>query len=681
MILSKKILGIFQSVLFIGVLLSNVGFASNKIALNYDSSTGTEIDFKVVREIALDEGQYLWGKVAIGPLIPLCDMDGNIYAYDVPYKIGDDKFPTSQEIIDSIDYYKTLILKAEKQDNEELIKKRWGNEDYMTVMIGGRYDVFPILEFHEGLPEYYTRLAEAKEKASKVLESKNPVLERIYYKGYLEKWFMFCSNGKTVYINTYSLKIYESLKKSVDGDNVNDFSDMWTYRYSQVDTLDTIAETKGTTTVTIEGVPFYEWHSGCSPTAAAMVLGYWDNNGYPNLIDGYHSWWNNPDDFIEELAQAMGTNNGSTIPFFIDEGIEEVTSDRGYNFDSQESNIGIYTTIGTTNSHWHYIKNQIDAGHPLVWSVGGYDEPDYGQEEIDHSVAVAGYKKVTESRWYWLHDAWWCYALVHNTWDYQASYWLILKSDELTGTFYYPEYYTDLCTRVTLPGISPPVPEPLYVGINGPISLDDGESGTFYACTYGGSETYTNYKWWRRNDGSGVPPKATGNFETDDIVPKAPPVGFWIHNSCWDGKASITTGASFDFSLKCEVTDSDNNTATDIHSVIVGGFLLSKKQRDNKANINIPPTEVTLSGNYPNPFNPTTSIKFGLPDAMPVEISIYSITGKKVSTLINQELSAGYYQVNWDGTGKSGNKVPSGIYIYTLKAGSKRLTSKMLFAK
>jgi len=40
--------------------LSNVGFASNKIALNYDSSTGTEIDFKIVREIALDEGQYLW---------------------------------------------------------------------------------------------------------------------------------------------------------------------------------------------------------------------------------------------------------------------------------------------------------------------------------------------------------------------------------------------------------------------------------------------------------------------------------------------------------------------------------------------------------------------------------------------------------------------------------------------
>jgi len=120
-----------------------MGFASNIVALNYDSSTGTEIDFKVLREIALDEGQYLWGQVSIGPLIPLCDMNGNIYAYDVPYKMGVGKFPYSQEIIDNIDYYKTLLQKTERQDNEELIKKRWGNDDYMTIMIGERYDVFP----------------------------------------------------------------------------------------------------------------------------------------------------------------------------------------------------------------------------------------------------------------------------------------------------------------------------------------------------------------------------------------------------------------------------------------------------------------------------------------------------------------------------------------------------------
>ncbi len=669
MILCKKMFGKVQHVSFIIFLLGNMGFASNIVALNYDSSTGTEIDFKVIREISIDEGQYLWGQVAIGPLIPLCDMNGNIYAYDVPYKMGVGKFPDSQEIIDNIDYYKTLLQKTERQDNEELIKKRWGNDDYMTIMIGGRYDIFPILEFHEGLPEYYTRLSEAKEKAAKVLESENPILERIYYKGYLEKWFMFRSNGKTVYINTYSLKTYDSLKKSTNRDSVIDFSDMWDYRYSQVDTLDTVAESKGTTTVTIEGVPFYLWHSGCSPTAAAMVLGYWDNNGYPNIIEGPL------EDFIEELAQAMGTSNGSTIPFFIDDGIEEVTDDRGYNFDSQESNIGIYTTIGTTNSHWHYIKNQIDAGHPLVWSVGGYDDPDYNQGEIDHSVAVAGYKKVTESRWYWLHDAWWCYALVHNTWNYQASYWLILKRDELTGTFYYPEFYTDLCTRVTPPGVTPPAPEPLYVGISGPTSLYDNEVGTFYACTYGGSETYTNYQWWYRNDEGTVP------IDKSDSGAKLPPVNKWLYLADREGQQSITFGPSYNFSLKCVVTDSDNNTAMDIHSVIVNDSKkLSKPAPSVAVVVNIP-EKLVLSDNYPNPFNPVTTINFGLPESQSVKLIVYSINGQRIRTLVSNRLLAGYHSIQWDGTNDSGKQLATGVYIYELKAGSERIIKKMLFVK
>ena len=108
MILCKKILGVIREVFFISLLLSNFLFAANRINLKYTSSTGTEIAFKVVRKIALDEAQYLWGKVAIGPLVPLCDMDGSIYAYDVPYRIAADKFPNSQKIFNNIENYKTL---------------------------------------------------------------------------------------------------------------------------------------------------------------------------------------------------------------------------------------------------------------------------------------------------------------------------------------------------------------------------------------------------------------------------------------------------------------------------------------------------------------------------------------------------------------------------------------------
>lgn len=165
------------------------------------------------------------------------------------------------------------------------------------------------------------------------------------------------------------------------------------------------------------------------------------------------------------------------------------------------------------------------------------------------------------------------------------------------------------------------------------------------------------------------------------IAPNAPPPGEWIYLSWKEGQQTITMGPSFVFSFKCEVTDSDNNTATDIHSVIVGGPSLSKEQQNNAATITMVPTELTLAGNYPNPFNPTTTIRFGLPEAQQVSIKIYSVTGQLIKTLIDDYLSEGYHQVVWNGLNQSGNKVSSGIYIYEMRTKDKRFIKKMLLAK
>jgi len=107
-------------------------------------------------------------------------------------------------------------------------------------------------------------------------------------------------------------------------------------------------------------------------------------------------------------------------------------------------------------------------------------------------------------------------------------------------------------------------PAPLSVYISGPTHLDPDENGTFTANPSGGSGTYTNYKWWYRNDESIPEP-----FGTNDVTPLAPPPGVWIYLSTYEGEQTIIFGPSFDFSLKCEVTDSDGNTASDIHSVYV----------------------------------------------------------------------------------------------------------------
>lgn len=82
------------------------------------------------------------------------------------------------------------------------------------------------------------------------------------------------------------------------------------------------------------------------------------------------------------------------------------------------------------------------------------------------------------------------------------------------------------------------------------------------------------------------------------------------------------------------------------------------------------PKEFALHQNYPNPFNPETWIAFDLPEAVNVNIVIYNTLGQKVKTLVNEPTAAGSYKILWDGTNDQGVRVASGVYIYTIKAGS-----------
>lgn len=77
------------------------------------------------------------------------------------------------------------------------------------------------------------------------------------------------------------------------------------------------------------------------------------------------------------------------------------------------------------------------------------------------------------------------------------------------------------------------------------------------------------------------------------------------------------------------------------------------------------PTVYSISQNYPNPFNPNTTIKFGLPEASTVSLKIYDVIGREIATLVNEELTAGYYQYPWNAKGLS-----SGVYVYRIAATS-----------
>ncbi|MHB2153824.1 FlgD immunoglobulin-like domain containing protein [Calditrichota bacterium GD2] len=104
------------------------------------------------------------------------------------------------------------------------------------------------------------------------------------------------------------------------------------------------------------------------------------------------------------------------------------------------------------------------------------------------------------------------------------------------------------------------------------------------------------------------------------------------------------------------------------------------KEKGKYPVVALPKTEI-LFNNNPNPFNPTTTIKFGLPEDGYVQLTIYSMSGQKVCTLINGQVSKGYHQVVWDGTNESGQAVSGGLYFYELRTNHKRILKKMLLVK
>ncbi len=93
------------------------------------------------------------------------------------------------------------------------------------------------------------------------------------------------------------------------------------------------------------------------------------------------------------------------------------------------------------------------------------------------------------------------------------------------------------------------------------------------------------------------------------------------------------------------------------------------------------PRTFALLGNHPNPFNPSTTISFTLPEPGKAELTIYDITGRKVRELVSERLSAGVHSVVWDGRDERGNPAASGVYLARLKSGGRMHSEKMLLMK
>jgi hypothetical protein len=157
-------------------------------------------------------------------------------------------------------------------------------------------------------------------------------------------------------------------------------------------------------------------------------------------------------------------------------------------------------------------------------------------------------------------------------------------------------------------------------------------------------------------------------------------------------KNNLEKYASIDYSVDCSgiaagdyylrlVTNLNGNANYILANIVSDNTTLAKKNF-NKVNFTGSqiPTTYDLAQNFPNPFNPSTTIRYELPKDGMVTLKIYDILGAEVATLVNEEKVAGKYEVNFSATGGA-SSLASGVYIYKIQAGSFLNSKKMLLIK
>ncbi len=101
---------------------------------------------------------------------------------------------------------------------------------------------------------------------------------------------------------------------------------------------------------------------------------------------------------------------------------------------------------------------------------------------------------------------------------------------------------------------------------------------------------------------------------------------------------------------------------------MLAAIMVRKQARESAEEII--PSAYALHPAYPNPFNPTTTIRYGLPESSDVSVIVYDITGREIIQLVDSRVPAGDRRVVWNGRDRHGNPVASGLYIYRLVAKS-----------
>jgi hypothetical protein len=155
-----------------------------------------------------------------------------------------------------------------------------------------------------------------------------------------------------------------------------------------------------------------------------------------------------------------------------------------------------------------------------------------------------------------------------------------------------------------------------------------------------------------------------------------------IANAIVDGSPVTGTGDVVSLTFRV-LTEFEDNARFEIAEGVVfdGSKLTNFVVALGNLNVESTPTEFALLQNFPNPFNPETTIKYNLADGKNVSLRIYNVVGQVVRTLVAEQQNAGRYTVRWNGTDDRGVSVSSGIYFYQIAAGDYSDVKKLMLLK
>ena len=142
---------------------------------------------------------------------------------------------------------------------------------------------------------------------------------------------------------------------------------------------------------------------------------------------------------------------------------------------------------------------------------------------------------------------------------------------------------------------------------------------------------------------------------------------------------------NFDFNLFGENTSviqyNDSLYLGTLHDSFIGVIPLPEELLSNRNVPQLVASEYQLNQNFPNPFNPITTVRYELPEDSFVDVTVYDMLGNAVNNLVNTYQSSGYKSIQWDATNNQGEPVSAGVYLYKIQAGDFVDTKKMILLK